>query len=361
MHLPAEKLSSLTPPITSISFSVRFVILFFFLICFSSISLANELIIEPDMGRRPILSLMHKATSSIQLAMYGLTDQSMIDALIHAKTNGKDVQVLLEPNPYKNEHENTQAVRKLEAAHITIHSPDPRFRLFHQKTLIIDHHNALIMTFNFTRSTFKNQRNFALWINNPAEVKEIEDVFTADLQHHPFTTHQNNLIWSPDNSREKILHLIHQATSNIKIYAQDISDYHVIGALANAARQGIHIELLLSKDKKISSQKKIAFLKKAGVSIQHAKRYIIHAKVMIIDNQVAMLGSINLTKPSLDHNRELSILTQEPNVIHPLIAIFQHDWEAANNTTNHLKQTDHHKQWMFIKKLGREFLTQTLH
>src|SRR5688572_22891834 len=161
----------------------RWLAFFIFFVLIQNIAKADQLIIEPDMGRAPIVSLINQAKNSIQLVMYGFTDPALLRALENAKQHGKEVSVLLEPHPYKAEDENQDAIQKLKTANITLLTPNPDVKLTHQKTLLTDQNRALIMTFNFTRSTFSNQRNFALLIDNPEEIQEISQVFASDSQH----------------------------------------------------------------------------------------------------------------------------------------------------------------------------------
>lgn len=305
---------------------------FLCLFLFNTLTFAkDQLIIEPDAGREPILSALHNTHRSIDLAMYGLTDPIFLNALVAEKKAGKNINVLLEPQPYRAETENHFAIARLRHANIPLQFPHPDFKLIHQKTFILDQQKAIIMTFNLTRSTFKNERNFAVIIDDPAMIKEISQVFTADWQHKNITVHHPHLIWSPNNSREKIIRFIHQANATLDIYAQDISDYKIIGALAKAARHGTKIKILLSNTASKKENKKFDYLRKAGVIIRFSKN-LIHAKVMIADQQYAMIGSINLTRPSLDSNRELSIITQDTDVIRQLENTFNQDWRSAEGS-----------------------------
>lgn len=284
---------------------------------------ADELIIEPDQGRTPLLAEIQKA-DNIQVVMYGFTDPIFISSLINAHRSGKKISILLEPHPYKNENENNFAISELKSAQMNLSLPNSQFQLLHQKTFILDKRKAIIMTFNLTRSTFLRERNFALMTDNPNLVNEIENIFNSDNRQKTFPVHESNLIWSPDNSRKKILELIGRAHDDINIYAQSISDYQTIGALAKAARRGIKIKILTSNFS--NTYKKMAYLKKSGVHIRFNKKLIIHAKVMIIDHKKAVIGSINLTRASFDKNRELSVITQDPKVIQLLDETFNKDW-----------------------------------
>jgi len=303
-------------------FIFKLVLLFFSIIpCF-----ADQLIIEPDNGREPILAAISNAESSVNLVIYGLTDLSFAQALAISKNNGKTIHVLLEPHPYKIPEENTESIRFLQHAHIPLHWPSTQFRFLHQKTFVFDNRIALVMTFNLTNSSFKNERNFALLITNPSMVQEIQRVFDADWQHQSITVSHPNLVWSPDNSRKKILALLQQAQSEIKIYTENITDYQIIGALAKAARSHINVQILLSSK---PNKKSLNYLTHAGVVIYQSHHYLIHAKAIMIDRKRALIGSINLTQPSLDSNRELSVITENNSIIQTLITTFNHDTEES--------------------------------
>lgn len=303
--------------------------LFLILVLFSSASFADQLIIEPDAGRQPLIHAIDHASASIDLVMYGLTDDAFIDALIHAKNQGKKITLLLEPAPYKSEHENDRAIHDLAREKIHLFWPDKSFRLTHQKTFILDDKTAIVMTFNLTHASFTKERNFALVITDPIKLHEIKTVFATDCAHQKVTVMQPDLLWSPDNSREKIRVLIQSARTSIKLYAESVTDHQIIGALAGAARRGVSVTLLLPMSSEKWHDRKLAFLTKAGVIIHHSRDLYIHAKVMMIDNQKAVIGSINFTKASLDDNRELSVITEDPNVLGALNHTFETDWRRA--------------------------------
>lgn len=300
------------------------IFIFFLTFLIPIISLADQLIIEPDNGRTPIINAIQNAKTSVDLVMYGLTDQELIKTLIAAKNQGKKVTVLLEPKPYESEGENALAIALLENADIPVEKPNPAFQLTHQKTLIIDKNKAYILTFNFTRSSFTNQRNFGIEITDPNQIQEIENVMHADSAHQNPSLTQTDLVWSPNNSREKLIHLIESAKSKIEIYAQDVTDYQVIGALAKAAKKGIHIHIL-TNDKNTKNKNKYDYLTRAGVEIDSSKNYYIHAKVMIIDDKTLLLGSMNLTQPSIESNRELSLVSNNAEIIQKIQQTFTKD------------------------------------
>lgn len=233
--------------------------------------------------------------------------------------------------------------------HIPWQGSIPPHRLIHQKTLLIDNEKVIVMTFNFTHSSFKNERNFGLIIDDAKRVKAINTLFSADWNQIPNQAPDTDLLLSPDNSRQALLKFINTAKRSIKVYAQSINDYKIVGALASKARKGVDVSILTSHKPR---EKQAKYLEQAGVKIAISKHYYIHAKVIIVDNEQAVLGSINLTKPSFDNNRELAVITRDKTVVSQLNNTFSQDWSRVNHT--HLPFTlDERKVTYILKQIKK--------
>ncbi len=70
-------------------------------------------------------------------------------------------------------------------------------------------------------------------------------------------------------------------------------------------------------------------LDRQGVEIRLASHVYIHAKAMVIDRELAIVGSQNFTATSLDDNRELAIELSEPSVVVRCLTIFERDWSRS--------------------------------
>jgi phosphatidylserine/phosphatidylglycerophosphate/cardiolipin synthase-like enzyme len=58
------------------------------------------------------------------------------------------------------------------------------------------------------------------------------------------------------------------------------------------------------------------------------ERYV-HAKAIVVDHNIAFVGSQNFTPTSLGENRELGAIVTEPEFVTRLVAIFERDRAAA--------------------------------
>ena len=77
----------------------------------------------------------------------------------------------------------------------------------------------------------------------------------------------------------------------------------------------------------------------AGWDIRRAPRSpVMHAKLMLADNRVMILGSHNLTRAGIEHNRELSILTLDPYLVSTATNYFNVLYDYGTDSTADLPQ-----------------------
>jgi phosphatidylserine/phosphatidylglycerophosphate/cardiolipin synthase-like enzyme len=296
---------------------------------------STSLIIEPDDGITPIISLINNAKKSIDLVMYELEDKQIEQALASAEKRGVSVRVILNKGYYgEQETVNESAFLYFQTNDVSVRWSPSYFALTHQKTIVIDGNDALIMTFNFTPQYYASDRDFGINDEDQNDVSAIEKTFDADWQNNKISTlNGDDLIWSP-NSKTSLLSLINNAKSSVEIYNEEMSDSDVISALETAAKRGVNVEV----DMTYSNNWKSAFqkLSSSGVHVRtfssDASIYI-HAKMILVDDKEAFVGSENFSTGSMDDNRELGIIINEQGIINSLNKIFNDDWQLATPFT----------------------------
>jgi cardiolipin synthase A/B len=296
-------------------------------------SKGNQLWVLPDDGMSPIIQTIDKAQSSIDLVIYGFTSNQVAKALIRAKERGVAVKLLIERAPYKAVDENHWIVNRLKKNGIKVKDSSSQFAFTHQKTLVLDKKEAIVMTGNFTKAS-TTERNFGLITHNSAAINEILRGFNADWDRKKFSPRVKSLVWSPNNSTTKLVDLISSAKKRIEIYNQEMGSYVIGQALKNAAKRGVNVEFLLPLKRYSVYQANIDSLVKDGVHVRLPKTLYIHAKAILVDDglpdQRTFVGSINFSCYSLNKNRELGMVVSDQNVAQRMQQVFQHDWKAAN-------------------------------
>ena len=56
-----------------------------------------------------------------------------------------------------------------------------------------------------------------------------------------------------------------------------------------------------------------------------------HAKLIVVDKQRALVGSMNIDRSAFDLRRELGITTDDPAVVTRLIEVFKSDWRISHH------------------------------
>ena len=137
------------------------------------------------------------------------------------------------------------------------------------------------------------------------------------------------IITSP-NAEPEFISLINGARESILIENYIITSDEVIDALANASARGVDVRIIL--EKRVSGGTNMEAhdaLSAAGIQVQWApfSFKLVHSKLLIIDGQIAVVGSHNLSNSALTGNREISVLLQG-SIVSELVKLFERDWES---------------------------------
>lgn len=290
------------------------------------------MLVLPDDGVSQVLDLIQKAQKSIRFKIYLLTDDEMIAALVRAANRGVDVRVILEQNPTGGGESNRATYDKLQQNGVSIHWAPARYRLTHEKSLLIDDQRVLISTFNYTPSSFKRNREYGVITDDPALLREVAAIFDADWADQPYERSLSpTLVLSPLNSRQQIEDLIDSARQTLWLEQASLLDDAVAERLAAAAGRGVKISFIgpLRTGEDDLSLPNYRRLQEAGAQVRRLENPLIHAKVILADNRRALIGSINLTYASMDLNRELGLVTEDAAIVSRLQQTLQGDWGRA--------------------------------
>lgn len=286
-------------------------------------------IVEPDDGRQPVLDFIAAAQKSLDVEIYEITDRRILTALEAAAGRGVQVRVMAEPRP-GDKPVNASAVADLARKGVITRDSSSAFRLTHEKAIVADGTSALVMTMNLVAETFSGTRDFAMLDSDPADVAEIESVFESDWDRSPASVTDLALVWSPENSRTRLLTLLNSATSTLDVYAEELTDRDVLSALTLATAAGVNVRLLMTDTGTHDPARAgRATLAGAGAQVRLQPKPFVHAKVVIADGAVAFVGSENFTASSLDVNRELGLVTFDAVAIGRLSGTFEQDWSRA--------------------------------
>jgi cardiolipin synthase len=287
------------------------------------------LVTEPEAGYAPLYRLIKEAKHSIDMTMYEFADSTAEHDLAAAAGRGVLVRVILDR---REKSLNTAACDYLRAHRVQVAWSSASFDYTHQKTVVTDDAEAVIMTANLTSKYYATSRDFLVTDTDRADIAAITRVFDADFSHaqvRPGNGH--DLVWSP-GSEPQLLALISGARKSLRIYSEEMGDSAVIDALTAAARRGVDVQVC-GENSGGEYDSDFARLASAGVHISYyssAAGFYIHGKVIEADygtpEAKAFIGSENFSATSLDDNRELGIITSAPAILSSVASSFAGDF-----------------------------------
>jgi phosphatidylserine/phosphatidylglycerophosphate/cardiolipin synthase-like enzyme len=262
----------------------------------------------------------------VYLEVYMLTETRIKQSLINASKRWVVVKVLLEKNPYKANNINNKHFKFLKENWVNIRWSNPdMFSLNHSKFIIID--DALIIsTWNFTYSTFNFNRDLFLFIEDSLFIETFHKIFKSDFEWYKISLYDENLVLSPNYSREKFEKLFSKAKKSIYMYFQYLSDEKLEELLIKKALLWVNIEVIVSRDFSLNHAEKIRKMEKSWIKIKTLKKIKMHSKAILIDNEYLFIWSINFSSYSLDKNREVGVLLKDKDIISKFIKLFSKDF-----------------------------------
>ncbi len=288
--------------------------------------------IQPYAGKAPVLEALDSAQHTVRMAFYSITDPDIIQKIKDTVARGVTVRFMLENNPYGGGSTNIDVGLDLQAAGVQLKWAPRTYRYLHEKAIVVDDRAVYIMTQNLTTSGFTANREYIVRATDPRLVAEVARVFDADWNREPIDLSDAYLIWAPDNSRERFAALFNRARKSIWLEHQNSQDPEIIDLLTAAARRGVDVRFIstprwpIEEDYDEPGREQ---LRQAGAQVRYILDPYIHAKVFIIDGELGFVGSQNFTTNSLDNNRELGILFNDPEAVQQMIDQFLADWEKG--------------------------------
>ena len=292
---------------------------------------SGPLIIEPGAGFSPVYSLIDGAKHSIDITMYEFADITAEKDLAAAARRGVRVDVILDQAEQK---ENSGAYSYFRSHGVKVTWSSSRFRYTHQKTMVVDGSEAVIMTANLTSEYYPTSRDFLVTDTDRSDVSAITAVFAADFAHrsiHPGDG--SDLVWSPTDSEDKMLALINGAHASLRIYSEEMGDTTIEKALIRAAKRGVDVQVCGENEdgEYDSAYRKLA---NAGIHISYyssSTGFYIHGKVIEADygrsGARIFIGSENFSNTSLNDNRELGLITANHAVLSAIATTFAADFK----------------------------------
>ena len=224
----------------------------------------DVLLSYPFESIKPFIQLLYEAAKdetvvSIKMTLYRLAYKSQIvDALVEAAENGKEVVVLVELRARFDEESNIEYSRKLEEAGCRViyglngYKVHSKLCLISRKTEEGVSYITQIGTGNYNEKTSALYTDLSLITANQEIGKEAAEVFAALLKGE--TVEETNLLLvAPKCLQNKVLDMMDEEIAHVKngeegyigIKINSLTDKVIINKLVEASQAGVKIEMIV--------------------------------------------------------------------------------------------------------------------
>ena len=311
-----------------------------------------RLIVEPDDGLEPVREFIESAQSSLLMKQFTFTEERLIQTVIDRKNAGVDVRVMLNEKRHSGSNENDDTFQKFQNAGIAVRWSSPKFHVTHEKSMVVDEKAALVATFNLAAKHFSLTRDYGIITQEPYHVRQIVEVFNADWEQRDWDcSAYEGLLWSNSNSRYHMAQFIDMAKERLDIQHPKYVDTVILDRIAAAADRGVKVHVLcggkhgISEWDVLDTFASLRTLKRFGVKVHKQKNLRVHAKLIVVDDERALLGSMNIDRASFDHRRELGIMIGDQPTVARLKDVFNTDWDLSHHydAPDPLDPSQHHE------------------
>ncbi len=322
---------------------------------------AVELLDDYAQSLRQLLADIDDARERVHLLYYLMFDDAVGEAvtatLERAAARGVKCRLLLDAVGAKRGLRRYR--KRLLAAGVDVHAVLPgglRWRRSgrmdlrnHRKIAVIDNRVGFVGSQNLAEPVFVDgfpNRELVARVHGPV-VSHLEAVFASDwfvetgrrLQVWPDAPVCNTNVVTQllpsgpaypfENARDAVNALIHLARRKVVLVTPYfVPDEATLSALRIAGVSGVDVQLILSEsnNQRLTAWAQEAYydeLLRAGVKIALYRPHFLHAKHLSVDDDIALVGSINLDIRSFALNAEIGMLCYDPGVVRRLREIEQ--------------------------------------
>ena len=282
------------------------------------------------------------ATTRVDVAAFDLDLETVTEALIRADQRGVNVRLVTDED-YADE----LGPERLQDAGVTV-VLDGREPFMHNKFVVIDGAQVWTGAWNLTANgTYRNNNNVLvidsekLAENYTAEFEEMFEekkfgVTSPENTPHPRLEIGEVLVEtyfeSEGNVRERIIELVEDAESNVYFMAFAFTDNDIAQAMVRQHRAGLAVRGVIEGRNVNGLGSDFEPMKTAGVDVlADGNPYVMHHKVIIIDEEIVVTGSYNFSASAAESNDENVLIIHSPEIAAQYMSEFRRVYQKAQS------------------------------
>lgn len=264
------------------------------------------------------------AQRTVDMAIYDLDLPNVTQALIDSHRRGVRVRLVTDTDNLKNE-----AIGQLKAAGVTV-VDDKRSAIMHHKFVVVDGAAVWMGSWNFTlHDTYRYNNNGALWRDRQVAANyaaEFEKLFAGQFGPTKPRPIPNPVIAVNDVRIETyfaaetdpspaIVKRIQEAQRSITFMAYSFTHDGIGKAMLERGRLGVQVRGIFETTGSNTQFSEFGALKSANLDVlQDGNPYLMHHKVIVIDERTVIFGSFNFSSNAATDNDENCLIVDDPGL-----------------------------------------------
>jgi phosphatidylserine/phosphatidylglycerophosphate/cardiolipin synthase-like enzyme len=253
--------------------------------------------------RGAIVDVIRSAQRTLSLSLFRCNDDEIFEELAGATRRGVRVEALVTSRAKGGKKKLRKLWTRLEQTGAIVSAyADPVVK-YHAKYIVADEERAAIASFNFTRKCFERTCDAVVLTTDPAVVSGLVRLLKADREQRALDGPLiPRLVIGPDTARRQLSDLIQGARSSIRLIDAKLSDPDIVALLKARRAEGLRVQVF--------GGKQLGTLKS-------------HGKILLIDDRIAVIGSLALAALSLDFRREVAIVVEDAAAVGEVLELFR--------------------------------------
>ncbi|MCY4020073.1 MAG: phospholipase D-like domain-containing protein [Chloroflexi bacterium] len=292
----------------------------------------------------PLASAIDAAERSLDIAAFELNSKLLYEAILAAQRRGVVARIVTDDR-HGLEDDSDTALRDLRAAGVPIVA-DNRSGLMHNKFIIVDERAVWTGSWNYTlNGTYRNNNN-VLVLESAGAAAAYKTEFEEMFERGEFGARSSN---------DGVISMGEEAGEISIIFAPEADEIAALRASIGVAQSSIRfMSFVFSLDELASamiekmtdpdfvlrgvfeernsraSWSQLPALYCAGAQVrQDGNRYILHHKIIIIDDDTVITGSFNFSKSATQNNDENIVIIRNPVIASLYLEEWRRVWDSA--------------------------------
>jgi len=277
----------------------------------------NIKVINPQDG---LIAAIKRSKKSFYGAFFDISSIKIANEIIAAYKRGIDVKLVTDNSTFSGE-----AITKIYESGIPI-VPSTGKGLMHNKFAVVDNIFVFTGSYNTTENCAHKNNNNAIIINSP-EIAEIYLAkFSEMFDHRIFGDKRNigafsklqrkyyvklddmdiNVYFAPEDNVEKIIHgRIAKANKSVKFMQFSFTSNAISDIMIKKFKEGVEVKGVFERKGSKTEYSQYTKMKIESIPVRlDGNRYAMHHKVIIIDDDIVITGSFNISKNANRRNDE---------------------------------------------------------